>query len=221
MRTYISPIGYDTRRVTKPVVSEGFDRGDRVHLLRPAEETDRERAARTIADVEQFLQEIEPGIEVTVERVGTESFEATVGECCRAIDGVGDGPETIVALGGGARDVLLPLTVAALVYANRIDTALFFSDLNSAVREWPLPDLTARPPERTGHTLGVLVAASGWQTLSALTEATDLSKSTVIRHVQELETAGVVESETTDREKRVRVTFTGELLALATGLAPA
>jgi CRISPR-associated protein Csa3 len=212
MRTYISPIGYDTRRVTRPVINRGLDREDELVLLRPGGETDTERATQTIADVEQFLQEIEPNYRQRVEHVVTDSFEETVRDCCQIVSDVGDDREIVVSLGGGARDILLPLTVAALVYARRIDAALFFSDLDNSVQEWTLPDLTARISDRAFRTFKVIVKADGWLSLSTITEET--SKSTVIRHVNDLESSNVVVADTSEKAKRVRVTFSGELLSL-------
>ena len=51
MTTYLSPIGYDSARVTRPVLSEGIDRGDTVVLLQPPQTmgmtTERGRLSRT------------------------------------------------------------------------------------------------------------------------------------------------------------------------------
>ena len=214
MRTYISPIGYDTRRVTRPVINRGLDSEDELVLLRPGGETDTERATQTIADVEQFLQEIEPNYRQRVEHVVTDSFEETVRDCCQIVSDVDDDREIVVSLGGGARDILLPLTVAALVYARRIDAALFFSDLDNSVQEWTLPDLTARISNRAFRTFEVIVEADGWLSLSTITEETEQSKSTVIRHVNDLESSNVIVADTSEKAKRVRVTFSGELLSL-------
>lgn len=220
MRTYISPIGYDTRRVTQPVINTGLGEDDRIILLRPGEEADTERADQTIADVRQLLQKVEPNCAISVDRIRTDSFENTVRDCCRVLGDVDPDREAIVSLGGGARDVLLPLTIAALLYAVRIDRTLFYSDLDGSVREWTLPDLTAGVPERTLGTFEAIVEADGWLSLSEIEAETDQSKSTVIRHVATLEEKGVVDSETIDRAKRVRVTFTGELLSLARQATP-
>ena len=214
MRTYISPIGYDTRRVTRPVINRGLDSEDELVLLRPGGETDTERATQTIADVEQFLQEIEPNYRQRVEHVVTDSFEETVRDCCQIVSDVGDDHEIVVSLGGGARDILLPLTVAALVYARRIDAALFFSDLDNSVQEWTLPDLTARISDRAFQTFEAIVEADGWLSLSTIAEETEQSKSTVIRHVNDLESSNIVVADTSKKAKRVRVTFSGELLSL-------
>lgn len=215
VRTYISPIGYDTRRVTRPVINTGLGGDDTVLLVRPGEESDPERATRAIADVRQLLQEIEPGADCVVERVSTDTFEETVRDCCSIIADATVESDVIVSLGGGARDILLPLTVASLVFAQEIDRALFFSDLDSTVREWPLPNLTARIPERTSDTFETIVTADGWLSLSAIAEETGQSKSTVIRHVNDLEDAGVVEADTSGKAKRVRVNFSGKLLSIA------
>ena len=118
---------------------------------------------------------------------------------------------------GGARDILLPLTVSALVFSRQIDQALFFSDLDSKIREWPLPAFSAQVPQRTIESFRTIVRSGAWISLSSIAEETDQSKSTVIRHVNDLEAAGVVESDTSDKIKRVRPSFTGELFELAHG----
>jgi CRISPR-associated protein Csa3 len=219
MRTYVSPIGYDTRRVTRPVINTGLSGEDTIVLLRPSVESDTRRAAQAVADVEQLLQEIEPGAECTVTHVSTDSFEETVRDCCAVLSDIAAEREIIVSLGGGARDVLLPLTVAALVFERRIDRALFFSDLDSTVREWPLPNLTAQTPERTMETFETLHAADEWLSLSTIADRTGQSKSTVIRHVNDLEAAGLVTADTSEKAKQVRIAFTGELLWLAQSLS--
>lgn len=219
MRAYVSPIGYDTRRVTKPVVSTGLDGNDQVILLRPETESDTERATQAITDVEQFLHELEPNVQLRTERVATDSFEETVHGCLSVLASIEQERETVVSLGGGARDVLLPLTVASLVCSFRIDRALFFSDLDSTVQEWPLPDLTAAISERAVDTFAVVIEAADWLTLSDITDRSAHSKSTVIRHINELEDEGLVESDTSNRAKRVRPTFTGELLSVANSIA--
>ncbi|MEY7849097.1 CRISPR-associated CARF protein Csa3 [Natrarchaeobius sp. A-rgal3] len=215
MRTYISPIGYDTRRVTRPVVQQGLGPDDTMILLRPSTESDTERAMQAVADVEQLLQEIEPRATCSIERISTETFESTVRDCCAVVTDVDSEREVVVSLGGGPRDILLPLTIAALVLVQTIDQALFFSDLDSTVQEWRLPNLTTTIPKRAIDTFECIVAAEDWQVLSSIADETDQSKSTVIRHVNDLEDAGVVESDTTGKAKQVRAVFSGELLSLA------
>lgn len=215
MRTYVSPIGYDTRRVTRPVVKTGLGPEDRVLLLRPSDESDTEQAMQAVADLEQLLQEIEPEATLHIERISTGRFETTVRETCRLLADVDSERELVVSLGGGPRDVLLPLTVASLVMADRIGRTLFVSDLDFDVREWELPDLMSTVPDRTTDTFELIVEAGKWVSLSSIADRTDQSKSTVIRHVNDLEDAGVIESDTSEKAKRVRVSFAGELRDIA------
>jgi CRISPR-associated protein Csa3 len=210
MQTFVSPIGYDTRRVTRPVLRHGIDSDDEVVVLRPASESDTERAAQAITDVEQYLHEVDPGLTVTVERVPTGDLEPTVTACddvLRAARG-----EVVVSLGGGARDVLLPLQIATLCRVDDVDAVLFFSDLDGSVTEWSLPRLTAVVPDRARATLAAVEAADEPVSLSAIADRTGQSKSTVVRHVKALETEGLVESTTDGKAKYVRASFTGRLL---------
>lgn len=211
MRTYLTPIGYDTRRVTRPVVYNGVSGGDTVVLLRPADETDTERAEQTLVDIRQVMHEIESSAELVVERVPTEPLGESILTCCELI-GAAEG-DRIVSLGGGARDVLLPLLMAALTRLDSIEDVLFFSDLDHSAREWDLPNLTACPPDRTISTLEALLEADGKLSLSAIAESSGKSKSTVVRHVDDLDDLDLVATSSEGQTKYAEATLAGRLLA--------
>lgn len=210
MRTYIAPIGYDSTRVTRPVLSRGLDNDDMVVLLRPATETDDNRATGAITDVERMLEEIEPDVTTTVERISHDDFPAATIACSdliRAADG-----EIVAVLGGGARDVLLPFVIATLVHTPLLDTVLTFSDIDGQVREWNLPALTADVPAKTRATLATIAQAENEISIPDLTDQTGQAKSTVTRHVQRLDENEVVSTWTDGKTKYVRVSLTGRLL---------
>jgi len=209
MRTYISPIGFNSTSVTRPLLSRGIDTGDDVVLIRPNVE-DESRATEAITDVERLLQEIEPDVSVSTERLTHTGFERAILECSdiiRAAEG-----ERIVTLGGGARDVLLPFAIAAITHVRLIDTALFFSDIDGTVREWQLPRLTATLRETTRPTLAAVDEEGGSASIPTLTEVTGSSKSTVTRHVHQLTDEGLVEVWSEGKTKHARITLTGRLL---------
>jgi len=209
VRTYIAPIGYNSTSVTRPVIlSRGVTEGDRVVLLRPDGERD-DRATEAIEDVEGLLREIEPEVALTVEEV-PRSFDSCVLACRDCIDAA-EG-RCVVSLGGGARDILLPFAVAVMTRSDRIDDVLFFSDLDGSVEEWTLPRLTANVSDPARETLTAVVA-TGETTLSELTERVGTSKSTITRHIEELDTNDAVESWREGKVKHVRPTLTGRLLA--------
>lgn len=114
-------------------------------------------------------------------------------------------------LGGGARDVLLPLTVAGLAALDCIAVVFGYSDVDGAVRELDLPQLSAPLNEPARSTLR-LVAAESPISLPRLAQRSDASKSTIARHVNRLADAGAVETWMEGRVKQVEITTTGRLL---------
>lgn len=208
MRTYIAPIGYNSTSVTRPVIlSRGVEEGDQVVLLRPAG-SKTERATDAIEDVEGLLQEIEPDVALTVEEI-PQAFEDAVLACCDCIEAA-EG-SCVVSLGGGARDILLPFTMAVLARLDCVDDVLFFSDLDGSVEEWRLPRLTATISDPAHETLEAIVETEE-TTLPALTDRLEASKSTVTRHVEELVACDAVETWRDGKIKHIRPTITGYLL---------
>lgn len=209
MRTYISPIGYNPTSVTRVLLSRGLETDDTAVLLRPAIEDD-SRAEEAIADVKRMLQEIEPELVTTVERIPHDDFATALLQCSDVIQAA---EGTVIAnLSGGARDIFLPFAVAVLAQAPRIDTGLAFSDIDGKVREWELPVLTADIPNSTQETLRLIAAADDGITIPTLTNQTTQAKSTVTRHVNQLAAAGVVTTWQEGKTKHARPSLTGRLL---------
>jgi CRISPR-associated protein Csa3 len=208
MRTYVSPIGYNSTSVTRPVLSRGVDTGDTVVLVRPDIDDD-SRAEEAIGDVERMLTEIEPDVSLTTERITHEAFDTAILECSDIIRAVDD--ECIMNLGGGARDVVLPVACAAFVHAPLVDSALFFSDIDGTVRELEIPHLTVPLPETVRTTLNAIANADDDISIPELTEATGQSKSTVTRHVAQLAQDDTVDTWKEGKTKHVTLTLTGEL----------
>lgn len=209
MRTFVSAIGYNSTSVTRPLLSYGVDSGDTVVLVRPQEDSDDNRAEEAIADVERLLAEIEPDLDLVVERVRHDEFERATLACSDVVSAA-EG-EVVVNLGGGARDILIPFVVAAITHAAEIDVALFFSDVDGSVQEWTLPRLTESVPRSAVDTLSTVVDASGPISVPEITDRLDVSKSTVGRHLQELESAGAVRGWSEGKTKYVEVTLAGRL----------
>lgn len=215
MTTFVLPIGFDTRRVTRPIVHHGFDATDTVVLLRPVGDGEDgsgdDRSSRAIADVRQFLHEIEPDVEITVERIAREGLTETVLDCS---DLIATASDPVVGLCGGPRDILLPLTVAAVLHADHLREAYVFSDIDGQLQTWTLPNLTASVPESTHATLAVL-QESGQCSLSELAAQVERSKSTVGRHLDALEEAGLVRTWTEGKHRLATVTDSTRVLAHA------
>lgn len=209
MRTYVSPIGYNSTTVTRPVLSSGVESGDAVVLLRPAPETDENRAQEAIADVERMLTEIEPDVELTVKHVPHDDLQQAVLDCSEMLQTAE--PALIVNLGGGARDILLPFLIAVLTHSRLVEKALFFSDIDGSVREWTLPNLLKGPSPGAFDTLAAIEVLGGETTVPVLTETREVSKSTITRHIEELESLGAVSAGREGKTKHAKLTLTGEL----------
>lgn len=209
MRTYVSPLGYDSKRVTRPVLSNGLDTDDALVLLRPRTESDDNRAKQAVTDVEQMVSQIEPDVTISVESVPHEDFDAAVLRCSDVLQAA-DGT-VVVNFGGGARDVFLPFATAALTHTDAVDVVLSFSDIDGEVRPLQLPALTASVPSNTWNTLDAIDGLDGTASIPALTDETDLAKSTVTRHVNELEDVGVVSTRQEGKTKHVELAITGKL----------
>jgi len=209
MTTYLSPIGFNTTSVTRVLSNQDLASGDAVVLLRPAEETDNNRAAEAVEDVDRILQQIEPTISVSVERLPHDDFETAVMTCSEVIRSA-EG-SVVVSLSGGARDVLLPLTVATMAHAQQVDSTLGYSDLDGLVREWLLPNITATPSAGQRSTLAAIEATGSAVSIPGLTSQRDAAKSTITRHVNSLAADGFVTAWTEDRTKHVSITLAGRL----------
>jgi CRISPR-associated protein Csa3 len=209
MQTFISPIGFNTTSVTRSLLEHGIDSEDTVQLIRPATETNDNRATEAVEDVKRLLQEIEPKIVVHTESIPHNDFEDAVMTCSNLLRTAGG--EVVVSLSGGARDVLLPLTVATMAHEAAITTTLGYSDIDGQVREFGLPSVSTMPSKGALETLRVVADANSSVTLPELSDNLEAVKSTITRHVSSLEDAGYVTSWIKERNKHVSITLSGRL----------
>jgi CRISPR-associated protein Csa3 len=209
MTVYISPVGYDSTRVTRPILSEGINDGDRIVLLRPAGQDDDTRAAEAINDIERMVKQVQPNVTVVTETIPPEDFQAAVLACSTLLTNVDD--DLVINFGGGPREVYLAVAIATLAHPDAVDKTLQFSDLDGNVEEISLPRIVGTLPESTIETLGVIVKSDAGIGIPDLADTLDRAKSTVSRHIRQLEDADAVTSEMHGKTKYVNATFTGEL----------
>lgn len=209
MRTYISPIGFNTTSVTRTILNQNLGTNDVVVLIRPEHGSNEDRASEAIADVEQLLQEIEPSVTISVNRVPHDDFPKSVIACSdiiRAAKG-----EIIVNLGGGARDVVVPLTISTVAHAHKIDSLVGFSDIDGNVREWEVPRIPSNVSDGATETLKLVESNDKQVSIPSLGQQSERAKSTITRHINHLESKGLVTAWTEDRTKHVEITLGGRL----------
>jgi len=211
MTIYVSPVGYDSTRVTRPILSEGIDDGDRIILLRPdGHEHDNDaRASEAIEDIERMVNQVQPEVAVTTRTIPPDDFQAAVLECSALIaDGSDD---LVINFGGGPREIYLAMAIATLAHPDAVDKSLQFSDLDGSVKEIPIPRISGALPESAVETLKIIVQHESGVGIPDLTDELDRAKSTVSRHIRQLEDMDAVTSEMHGKTKYVMPTFSGEL----------
>ena len=202
MRTYLAPLGFDSRRVVRPVLSEGFDESDRVVLLQPANDSDQSEEA--YEEVEDVLTQVVPDLKLESEHLPYADFVETTLLCAdfmQAAEG-----ETIVVLGGGAREILFPLTVATFSNEKHIDTVLQVGDIDSSVRRLPRLNLRGNISDAEEALLGDLNDLERPLSISDIATELDKSKSTIARHIDSLESENFVRTTKEGRTKMVEIT---------------
>jgi len=213
MRTHLAPLGFDSRRVVRPVLSEGLDESDRVVLLQPSNSSDQgEDAFEEVANV---LTQVVPDLELESEQLPYTDFVETTLLCTDLIQAAGG--ETIVVLGGGAREILLPLTVATFSNENHIDTILQVGDIDSSVRRIPKLNLRGNTSTAEAALLGDLTALDTPLSISEIATELEKSKSTVARHIDSLESEGLVKTIKQGRTKNVEQTDSGRIFLSSRG----
>lgn len=207
MRTYLAPLGFDSRRVVRPVLSEGLDESDWVVLLQPANSSDQSEDA--FEEVEDVLTQVVPDLELDSERLPYTDFTETTLLCADLIQAA-EG-ETIVVLGGGAREILLPLTVATFSNENYIDTVLQVGDIDSSVRRIPEINLRGDISNAEAAFIADLTELDTPLSISDIATELEKSKSTITRYVKSLESDGFVTSTKQGRKKTVEPTDSGRI----------
>lgn len=207
MRTYLAPLGFDSRRVVRPVLSEGVDPGDRILLLQPA--TGSERGDDAFDEVEDILTQVVSDLNLETEALPYSDFVETTLYCVELIQAADS--ETIVVLGGGAREILLPLTVATFSSIDSVDTVLQVGDIESNVRRIPQLSLRGNVSDAEAGLLAEIDEIDAPLSISQIANEVGKSKSTVARHVSSLESEGFVSSKKDGRSKRISITDSGRV----------
>lgn len=175
------------------MLSEGVDSGDRIILLSPIREGDDKRASEAIADVKRMIQQVQPKIEVRTHSIAHDDFEVAVLECSGLITGISE--SIVINFGGGPRDVYLAFATAVLAHPDAVDKTLQFSDLDGSVQSITLSRIVDRFSDSVLDTLEAIVASDTGLGIPDLANRIGRAKSTVSRHVRQLETANAVETE--------------------------
>ncbi|AHG02905.1 MarR family transcriptional regulator [Halobacterium sp. DL1] len=159
--------------------------------------------------MEEVLTQVVPDLKLKSEHLPYTDFVETTLLCAdlmQAAEG-----ETIVVLGGGAREILLPLTVATFSNESYINTVLQVGDIDSSVRRIPRLNLRGNVSDAEAALLTDLSDLDTPLSISDIATALEKSKSTIARHVDSLESEGLIKTAKQGRTKTVKPTDSGRI----------
>ena len=222
MKTYLSPLGFDTSHVISLIVRCGIERGDRICLIRPkfGEDT---RADRAIETIREMSQKIIGDISVDVLRIDNRNVEVMILSLLEEIRAstpplCPDGNLT-VNLSGGPREVLVALTTATLILAPRIHQCAIFSDIERETAIYKPPRLPFSIDERA---FGILtdIAAHGPTSISEIAGRMQVSESTISRVCAKLASEELIHIQQKKRSRIVTLQFNGKVMLKVGGGFP-
>lgn len=210
MQTFIGPLGYTETAFSRPILQSGLGANDTVIPVRPAGEDDRGETA--VTDLRRMLTGIESSVTVEEARVPHDDFEQAVRESHRLFRE--SSGEVVAVFGGGAREIVQPMLIAATATADRLVDTRTVADVDRQVRSISLPNLAVPIPDATWPTLETVAeldAENAQVTLGDVSAESETTTSTVSKHVTKLEGAGAVRAETHGKHKLLELTLSGEL----------
>lgn len=211
MTTFIATIGFDSTRVTRPVLTYGLEEGDELVLVQPTDSSENNRSNEAREDVRRMVTELQPNVTVDSVALNPEEFYEGIR---RSIDRIkSENDDVVLVLGGGARDIYLPVAFSAFLARDEIHTVLQFSDITGSVSEIQIPNFVDPLGNSVAETLKAIVDGDDETSLTLISNTLDVAKSTVARHVNELEERGFVRAEKHGKSKMVYSTDEGRLAA--------
>ena len=213
MKTYISPLGFETTHIISLIVKHGIEKGDRIILLRP--KTSDSRADRAIDDIKDLTEKIDRTITVDVVEIDHHDFGAMM---LNLIDLIASAAppavpagKIIVNLSGGPREILVALTASSMALSELVYKTTNFSDIDRELREIELPHI-ARQLDKTAWQILRDLTEHEHTTLTEVAGRVCASDSKISRQSAKLAGLHAVEITPAGRSKQIAITLSGRVL---------
>ena len=217
MKTYISPLGFETTHIISLIVAHGIEKGDRIILLRP--NAPDSRADRAVEDIRDLTAKVDHTITVDVAKIDHHDFGVMI---LRFMDLISSATppaaptgKVIVNLSGGPREILVALTAASMALSDSIYKTTNFSDIDRELSEIELPHIT-RTLDKTAWQILDDILKHEPTTLTAVAGRIGASESTVSRQSAKLAGLRAVEITPAGRKKQIALTLSGRVLLRCT-----
>jgi len=211
----IATFGWTEQFVLSSILKHGIEVGDWIILLVPDRRD--EKSEVIIRDFESFLNRYGEGIELKVERVPLDSFDhavAKVSEVLREV--LSKNPEKVVInLSGGMRVLILATYIAVLLACPR--DVMIELETEDRERSYHIPNLSIRGLVKLNEIDRVILKElRGCEAdTSRLLQKLKIPRSTLHKHLRELESKGLVNLERRGRLLYASITALGKFLSIA------
>nr|QNO50471.1 hypothetical protein EGLMOMJH_00009 [Methanosarcinales archaeon ANME-2c ERB4] len=224
MKTYISPLGFETTHIISLIVKHGIEKGDRIILLRP--NAPEPRADRAADDIRDLTAKVDRTISVEIAKIDHHDFGAMLLRFMDLISSAATpatspathapaGSKVIVNLSGGPREILIALTAASMALSERVYKTTNWSDIDLELREIELPHIT-RTLDKTARQILLDLLEHEHTTLTAVARRIGASESTVSRQSAKLAGLRAVKITPDGRKKQIALTLSGKVLLKCT-----
>lgn len=217
MKTYLSPLGFDTSHIISLIARCGIEGGDRICLIRPEYGQDA-RAERAIDDVRVMSQKISADIRVDVLKIASQNIEemtlTIMDEISASTPPVLSEGDLVVNLSGGPREVLVALNTATLALSSHIHQCAIFSDITRETEMYMPPRLPLSFDPREIQILAD-IAMHNPTSISEIARRVQVSGSTASRVCSRLASEEMIQIRQEKRIKVVTLQFSGRIMLKA------
>lgn len=215
MKTYISPIGFDTSHIFSLLIRFGIESHDKVIVIRPRKED--ERSIRAIEELSELVRKIANDIVVVVEVVNHLDYTDTLYQCLNIIAKTskegGLNHKIFVNLSGGPREILIALNTASLALSEKIHLVTSFSDVDRLMNVISLPHIMNTPKEKEKDIL-TDIKKYGPTSFAEIASRLHISESTISRQCSKLSGLQWIDVETRGKSKYATITHSGDIMIL-------
>ena len=198
MKVLALTLGFDERFAIRAMMRAGVSSGDRIVVLvvEPLEE----KASKCLQMVREFLSKYVQNVELRICSVDVRKFEDAVSSIKAELrDAVRDADEVVLNLSGGMRALILETLVAALLLGFECRVEVELEDLTGVVY-FPMRLLgSIKLSKGELEVLLKLLETESWMSLSDISKASKLPRSTTHKRLRRLIEAGLVEAKRVGR----------------------
>jgi CRISPR-associated protein Csa3 len=212
MKTYISPLGFDTSHILSLIVKYGITAEDEVIIL--MSNTLDERAESAYKSVTELIYTIDNRITIKRVLLDHSDFTGMILTCNGIIKGIlKDNPRTsiIVNLSGGPREILVALTITSISYAQKISCFTSYSDVSRQLSEIDLPHFTSSLQDRELEVLRD-IKGFGPTSIADISQRLHISESSISRYCTRLLSNKLIDMTAKGKSKLAKIRPSAEVL---------